>query len=175
MKRFTALAALAVLSLTACSWRRTPVPIVSDAGSTALLVGSWSGDYFSPETGRRGSISFELESEKDTAYCDVTMAPFVGNARVGANIHSDVPVVTSQKTINEPLKIRFIRLGNQKISGTMEPYTDPDCGCIVTTTFIGSFATPNKIEGTYTTAGAGTQLAKGQWSVKRQAVATTKE
>jgi hypothetical protein len=175
-KRFIALAALAVLSLTACSWRRTPVPIVADVGSTALLVGSWSGEYFSTETGRRGSISFDLESEKDTAYCDVTMAPFVGNARVGPVIHSDVPVAPSQKAINEPLKIRFIRLGNQQISGTLEPYTDPDCGCTVTTTFVGSFATGNRIEGTYTTVGHGLHLpTRGQWSVKRQAVASTRE
>ena len=176
MKTITALAALAALSLTACSWRRTPVPIVGDVGSTALLVGSWSGDYFSPETGRRGSISFELESEKDTAFCDVTMIPYVGNARVGANVHGDAPVIASQKSINEPLKIRFIRIGDQRISGTLEPYTDPECGCTVTTTFIGSFAAPNKIEGTFTTVSTGMQqTTKGQWSVKRQTVATTRQ
>jgi hypothetical protein len=150
------------------------VPIVADAGSTALLVGSWSGEYFSAETGRRGSISFDLESEKDTAYCDVTMIPFTGNAHVNI-LHPDVPNVQPQ-LLAQPLKIRFIRLGDNRISGTLEPYTDPDCGCTVTTTFVGSFAEPNKIKGTYTTVANGVhQTTRGQWSVTRQTVATARK
>jgi hypothetical protein len=176
MKRLITLVAVAtLLPLTACTWKRTPVPIVGEMGSSALLVGSWAGEYSSTETGRRGSISFDLESEKDTAYCDVTMAPFIGNARVGPVVNTEMPNIR-QQVMTEPLKIRFIRLGNYRISGTLEPYTDPDCGCTVTTTFIGSFAKPDRIEGTYTTVGSGMhQATKGQWSVKRQSIATSKE
>src|SRR5687767_10857146 len=64
-----------VVAATACSWKRTPVPVVSDSGSIAALVGNWAGEYSSDDTGRSGSIMFQLASEKDTAYGDVVMLP----------------------------------------------------------------------------------------------------
>ena len=83
MTNITKTVMLAVaLSTTACGWRRTPVPVISDSGSAALLVGAWAGGYNSTETGRSGSISFELASEKDTAWCDLTMIPAVQNLRI---------------------------------------------------------------------------------------------
>ena len=176
MKRVMTIAALSfVLPLTACSWKRTPIPIYSETGATALLVGAWSGEYSSSETGRRGSISFDLESEKDTAFCDVTMAPLTGNAQMGPVVHHDGPTA-APVSIAQPLQIKFIRLGGNRISGTLEPYTDPDCGCRVTTMFVGMVTGPNKIEGTYTTVGSGLyEPTKGRWSVERRAIATNKE
>ena len=176
MKRLMTIAAFAlVMPLTACSWKRTPVPIYSETGSTALLVGAWSGEYSSSETGRRGSISFDLESEKDTAFCDVTMVPFTGNAQMGPVIRNDAPTAPST-SIAQPLKIKFIRLGSNRISGTLEPYTDPDCGCRVTTMFVGTVTGPNKIEGTYTTVGSGLyEPTKGRWAVERQVIAINRE
>jgi hypothetical protein len=168
--RATATLALAAAAA-GCGWRRTPVQVISDTGSNALLVGSWAGDYDSRDTGRKGTISFELESEKDTAYCDVVMIPKVGNFRVAPEQRPDIPVVTPQ-TLGEPLKIQFIRLGDGRITGTLEPYTDPECGCKVTTTFEGTFRDANKIAGTYVTRGSGGyQTTGGTWNVKRQSVA----
>lgn len=164
-----------VLPVAACSWRRTPVPIYSETGSTALLVGAWSGEYSSSETGRRGSISFDLASETDTAFCDVTMVPFAGNAQMGPIVQNDVPTA-ARTAVPQPLKIKFIRLGGNRISGILEPYNDPDCGCTVRTMFTGTVTGPNKIEGTYTTAASGLyQPTKGRWTVERQSIATNKE
>jgi len=155
-----------------CTWRRTPVPLIAENGSTALLVGSWAGDYSSTETGRSGSISFELESEKDTAYCDVVMTPKVGNFRFSTEQRPDVPVVTPQ-ALGEPLRIRFIRLGDGRITGTLEPYTDPECGCKVTTVFEGTLKGPDRIAGNYLTSGSDGYQSKGKWTVVRQRVART--
>ena len=150
-----------------CSWRRTPVPIISESGSTALLVGSWTGEYSSAQTGRSGSISFDLDSEKDTAYCDVVMTPKVGNFRVATETPEKQAIV--QPAFPEPLKMRFIRVGDGRVSGTLEPYTDPDCQCTVTTTFEGTFYDPNKIEGSYITQGSATyKTTSGKWKVIRK-------
>jgi hypothetical protein len=158
-----------IIAAAGCSWRRTPVPILDESGSTALLVGSWSGEYSSRETGRRGSISFDLESEKDTAYCDIVMTPKVQNVRVAAGQAPEFPVVTVPAPAT-PLKIRFIRLGENRVSGTLDPYTDPDCGCTVNTTFEGTFQGPGVIEGTYVTRGAGHDAATGKWKVTRRKI-----
>jgi hypothetical protein len=156
------------LAVAACGWRRTPVPVMSETGSTALLVGSWAGDYNSPQTGRSGSISFDLASEKDTAYCDVLMIPRVQTFRVTSQERPDVPVARPE-AMSEPLKIRFIRLGEGRLTGTLEPYNDPECGCRVNTTFEGRFTSNNVIEGTYITKGEGLhQETSGRWKVTRQ-------
>lgn len=151
----------------ACAWRRTPVPIISDSGSTALLVGDWSGEYSSRETGRSGSISFELASEKDTAYCDIVMVPKVPTLQVVTRDRAEGPVAASSAPA-QPLKIRFIRLGEGRVSGTLDPYVDPECNCRVTTTFDGRITSADIIEGTYTTRGSGISESKGTWKVNRQ-------
>ena len=167
----TVIALAVVLSAVACQWKRTPVPVISDTGSTGLLVGSWSGEYASKETGRSGTISFELASEKDTAYCDVVMLPAVQNLKVAVDPSSQTPAVR-QAAPAEPLKIKFIRLGEGRITGTLEPYTDPDCACTVSTTFQGRFTGANTIEGTYLTTGrALDQPTTGQWKVTRRTLA----
>jgi hypothetical protein len=161
----------AVLSSTACGWRRTPVPVISDTGSVGLLVGSWTGEYTSGETGRSGSISFELASEKDTAYCDVTMIPAVQNLRISTEPAAQSPALR-QAPLPQPLKVRFIRLGEGRISGTLEPYVDPDCSCTVSTTFEGSFSSGNRIEGTYVTTGrVSSRSTNGKWKVTRKIIA----
>ena len=174
MMRATRLAALTLLlPLAGCGWRRTPVPIVSETGSVALLVGQWAGEYSSTQTGRTGSITFDLASEKDTAFCDVVMIPKPQSVQVVGDLTSG-PVVR-QPVLAEPLQIRFIRLGDNRISGTLEPYVDPDCGCRVTTTFSGKFNGDDTIEGTFTSRAAGPEYAQagGRWKVTRQKTQTS--
>lgn len=153
----------------ACSWRRTPVPVIAESGSIEALVGDWAGQYGSAETGRSGSITFQLASAKDTAYGDVVMVPRAGVPVAGKeNMPMAVPVTQNP---GQPLTIRFVRLNGGLVSGTLAPYSDPECGCRVITTFQGRFTDPNTIEGTYDTRGTGFghQPAEGQWKVTRQA------
>jgi hypothetical protein len=175
MRYIRAAAVLAALSfVSACAWKRTPVPVISDTGSTALLVGTWSGEYNSRETGRSGSITFDMASEKDTAYCDVVMVPKVAQTFNVATHDRAASSVVQPPSFSQPLRIRFIRLGERRVSGTLDPYTDPDCDCRVTTTFDGRITSANTIEGTYITTGAGARISGGTWKVNRQkATATT--
>lgn len=160
--------ALTVAAL-GCSWRRTPVPVISDSGSITALVGEWNGDYNSSETGRSGSITFQLASEKDTAFGDVVMVPRVHAVQSAMQERSGVNPTTT-RAAPEPLKIRFVRMEGGRVSGKLAPYDDPDCGCRVITTFEGTFTDSNTIAGTYETHGAGLlhQAATGQWKVARQ-------
>ena len=156
------------IAIVACSWKKTPVPIIPETGSVALLVGEWSGDYSSAQSGRSGTITFDLASEKDTAFCDVVMIPRLQPIQV-AGERSGNAVIRPQRTA-DPLKLRFIRLGENRVSGTLDPYLDPDCECRVTTTFIGVFTAPDTIEGTFTTRGVATDYSQsgGRWRVTRQ-------
>lgn len=172
--RYTRVAALIVpVLLSACSWRRTPVPIASETGSTALLVGEWAGEYSSSQTGRSGSITFDLASEKDTAFCDVVMVPKIRSMQVVGD-QSNRGIVRPQPPA-EPLRIRFIRLGDNRISGTLDPYVDPDCMCRVTTTFEGRLTGPDTIGGSFSTRAAGSDYVAtgGRWKVTRQKARTT--
>ena len=164
--RTAAIAAIAILAAS-CGWKRTAVPIIADTGSEALLVGQWSGEYGSRDTGRSGSITFDMASEKDTAYCDIVMVPKVNAFQTGGPERANGSVIVPE-ALAQPLKIRFIRLGEGRVSGTLDPYIDPECNCRVTTTFQGKITTPNTIEGTYTTRGAGIQTSSGTWKVNRQ-------
>jgi hypothetical protein len=168
MTRAARVASLAMLiPLASCAWKQTPVPIVSESGSVALLVGQWAGEYSSTQTGRTGSITFDLANEKDTAFCDITMTPKSTPVHIVGDLSSGF-VVRPQPA--EPLRVRFIRLGDNRLSGTLEPYTDPDCGCPVTTTFLGTFNGSNAIEGTFTSRSTGSEhaLSSGRWNVTRQ-------
>jgi len=159
-----------VATAAACGWRRTPVPVISETGSVEALVGDWSGEYSSEETGRSGSIMFQLASAKDTAYGDVIMVARAPHGpMVTGSEHGAVPMAPVQKS-SEPLTIRFVRMTGGAVSGTLAPYTDPECGCRVITTFSGRFADAYTIEGTYDTRGTsfGHTPSGGKWKVTRQ-------
>ena len=165
---------LCLIVTSACSWRRTPVPVLSDAASTAALVGDWAGEYSSSQTGRSGSITFQLASDKDTAYGDVIMIPRTQAVQIPTR---EQPQVSAARplTAAEPLAIRFVRMEGGSVSGTLSPYSDPECGCRVVTTFTGTFTGPNTIEGKYTTRGVdfGHVPAEGRWKVTRSTPRST--
>ena len=151
-----------------CAWRQTPVPLAADAQSLDRLTGSWAGEYISSQTGRSGSITFELAPQDNSAYGDIVMMARPQNI--------DVPpaerrtVVSIARPVMEPLKIRFVRAEGGPITGTLDPYKDPDCGCTLITTFEGTFTSDNRIEGTFHSRGNDIAHipAEGKWSVTRQ-------
>ena len=161
---------------TACSWRRTPVPVITDSGSTTALVGEWAGEYSSTQTGRSGSITFELANERDTAYGDVIMVPRNQAVQIPARDPAQISGPQRQMA-SEPLSIRFVRMEGGRVSGTLSPYADPECGCRVITTFTGRFTGPDSIEGKYTTRGTdfGHVPIEGRWKVTRNSRAITPE
>ena len=144
-----------------------PVAVGGDQAAMAALDGEWTGEYWSGSTGRRGSIRFMMESDAHAAWGDVWMSP-APHERVA----TDPAAAPPHAGAAEPLQIRFVKVGQGGVvSGTLEPYRDPQCACMVSTTFHGTI-TGDRIRGTYTTRGPRTHLETGgEWEARRVAPA----
>jgi hypothetical protein len=172
MKTSKLFAAMTTATLLAgCAPRPTPVPVISPRSDLSALVGDWSGEYSSPETGRSGSIAFSLKAGKDTAVGSVVMVPKPQNEPNIPAATMDRPIVRTTATQNpgELLTIRFVRMEGSQVIGTLDPYRDPDCGCQLTTTFRGEFTDAHTIEGTFNSVGSGIGHfpSSGRWKAAR--------
>jgi hypothetical protein len=161
------LAALAVTLLTgACSSAISKAPVQGTASDVSQLVGEWQGDYNGGATGRRGLIAFRLRAGADTAEGDVIMQ----SRGLNDPAIPDAAAVPweSLRTDRQPLSIRFVFVSAGQVSGVLDPYRDPDCGCTLTTTFRGTLR-GDVIEGTYHSEGESISHIPqdGQWRVKR--------
>lgn len=163
--RLAVAAVVAVVFGAACTPVVMKTPVSGPASSVSRLVGDWSGDYSSIESGRRGLISFHLKAGADTAVGDVIM-------QSSSDADPSVPNASSRtdalRTTHEALSIRFVFVSEHEVSGVLNPYRDPDCGCTLTTTFRGTLK-GDVIEGTFHSEGSGMSHipADGRWRVKR--------
>lgn len=160
-----------VLLAAALSWGAcTPVimktPVSGMQEHVAKLVGEWQGDYSSAESGRRGLIAFRLRAGADTAEGDVIMQSR-SEADPSAPDASAVPWDVVRAT-QQAISIRFVFVSDNEVSGVLNPYRDPDCGCTLVTTFRGTLR-GDVIEGTFHSEGSGIHHipADGRWRVKR--------
>jgi hypothetical protein len=166
MNRFGYLAFAIVAA--ACSAKRQPVRMVGPAGDIATLAGEWSGDYSSAESGRRGTISFTLRAQGDSAFGDVVMVP-AGWGRP-LTPWRDPSAQQGSQGANAPaavLTINFVRVQGAQVSGTLAPYADPSTGARLLTTFTGNMSGAT-IDGTYTTRLPSGETQQGRWTVQRR-------
>jgi hypothetical protein len=158
-RKYIAVAALMIGS--GCTWQGTPIPVMGDA---RMLQGNWEGTYFSRETGRTGSILFQLKAGADSAYGDIVMIPVqaedAGPARMPQTI-------TTSRKFPQVLRISFVQCGGRDVTGLLDPYQDPDTGEQISTTFVGHLK-GDELEGTFSSRypGGAHRLA-GTWVVKR--------
>lgn len=147
----------------ACSWIGSPVPV---SGEVAALAGEWMGDYWSDESGRRGAIVFQLEAGADTARGEVIMNP--------GSFHPAMPSDPGTRhTIPDrppaALRISFVRVGTGVVAGRLDPYRDPDCGCLLSTEFIGRLKADTLV-GTFTSYHQEmSNTVRGEWRAVRSA------
>jgi hypothetical protein len=158
------LSALALSALIGCASTPEGVPLVGSAGDVSALVGEWGGEYDGGTTGRSGSIVFVLRSTADTAHGDVMMIP----RAAGQAASMDAGRAPLELRSGQVLRISFVRIADGTVSGTLDPYTEPECKCTVHTTFTGRLR-GNTIEGTFVTRGAGLPREQtGRWKVTRR-------
>lgn len=138
--RHVTLIGFAVAVSTACSGNPPPVALLGGASDIANLVGEWTGEYRSIETGRSGIIYFRLEAGANSAVGDVLLVPADG-------VGHDHPEGVHPPA--EYLPITFVRVLDGMIRGTLDPYRDPECGCRLETTFEGRLRA-DTISGSYT-------------------------
>lgn len=147
-------------ALAGCVTPGAPIPV---RGDVSPLVGHWEGDYSSSETGRVGSIVFTLEAGKDTASGDILMIP--ASAETPGDV-TRAPDPTRRSP--QVLKVSFVRCEGNQVTGWLDPYTDPDTGERVYTTFEGVLQ-DDRLEGTFTSlAELSGRRTSGKWMVKRK-------
>ena len=154
--------------LSACGASRSPVPVVGASSDISAMVGEWVGDYSSAQSGRSGSISFSLRTAEDTAFGDVVMIP-TGLGRPlqpwqQPNAAGGVAAAAPHASV---LTIRFVRVQAGHVSGTLDPYADPQTGERLLTTFRGDLS-GKTISGTYTTRLPSGDTQTGRWSVQKK-------
>jgi hypothetical protein len=157
------MAMTATLALgTGCVWQGSPVPV---AGDTRALEGEWEGTYQSAQSGRTGTILFRLQAGRDSAYGDVVMFP----GRPFGVSAPNLPQIPEQyRQPGRVLRIAFVRCHDGTVSGTLEPYEDPETGERISTTFEGRLE-GNRFHGSFASRYAGSDLrVTGEWSVTRK-------
>ncbi|MFL5541102.1 MAG: hypothetical protein ACJ8J0_19085 [Longimicrobiaceae bacterium] len=167
MKALRWILGAALAGAAACASTQEPrVPVSISPADLSRLGGEWAGSYSSPVTGRSGSIVFHLTATADSAHGDVIMIPRATGQPLQRATYPGQAVV--QPAAPRELTIRFARFEGERVTGQMDPYTDPDCSCPVRTTFEGTVR-GNRIEGTFTTQGAPSGAAvTGSWRVDRK-------
>ena len=155
---------LALLMLNGCSVIRIPIPLIGARADIAALEGQWYGSYSSMDTGRSGSITFELTVDADTASGDVTMYPLGWEDWYGTeDTHGTLDEQAPQR-----LTIDFVQTWDGRVAGRLSPYRDPVSGCMLHTVFEGHIR-GDTIEGTFEAHGVELALVQtGSWSVTRK-------
>jgi hypothetical protein len=127
------------------------------------LAGTWSGEYHG-DVGGSGSIVFQLEAGRDTAYGDVLMMPREGHESVQTHRPD---VVRLAYPAPQLLNIAFVRIAEGYVVGTIATYVDPETGDAWTARFEGNLR-DRTIEGRYVaTAVDQRESREGWWKVVR--------
>lgn len=140
------LSALALLA-SACA-ASSSVPVKGPDDQVIQLAGDWEGSFEGADSGRRGEIRFQLTAGRHTGSGQVLL--FV------------------EETAQPPLGIDFVEIADGQITGTIEPYLEPQCECRVVTEFLGDLS-GDYIDGTYVTRGVDKPVEqRGRWSMARK-------
>jgi len=160
--RLIALGAVASI-LSSCASASRQVPVFGEPDKVAVLAGEWRGEYTSPMTGRKGTIYFALQEGSDAAEGDVVM---IRDRSTVVNWEDQV-TIASARHLAEVLNIRFVRMETGLVTGRLEPYVDPDCGSVHTTTFYGEVKDGRVISGSFVSVSAAHRLHTGGWTATR--------
>ena len=110
-----------------------------------------------------GSIVFNLRAGTDTASGDILMIP--ANADPGTQMPREVD---ASRRPPQLLQLSFVRCEGSAVTGWIEPYTDPDTGEKILTTFDG-LLDGDRIEGTFVSYGElSNRRTTGTWKVLRK-------
>jgi hypothetical protein len=140
-----------------------PLPVEGRRAEVDALVGRWSGAYWIPGQGRRGTLRFELRPGADTAFGEVEMS-FARSLRLyGEEAVRDLP-----RRPCTVIDIAVVRVDGGSVRGTLAPYWDPDCDCRTLTVFGGEIS-GDWITGTFTSRreGQDSVALRGEWSAER--------
>jgi len=156
----------AILVIWGCRSAQNPVNLYGEKVDLELLEGEWTGDYFSKDTGRSGTIEFTLNADGHKASGDVLMIP-------RGSREPYHPVGYREKIKMDPqfpkfLTINFVETENGNVKGELTPYWDPEMQRRTYTVFEGVFQ-GDTIEGTFESRFEQSPIYfNGQWKVLRK-------
>ena len=131
-----------VALVAACGGSQKEVAVKGEDSELIKIAGDWEGEYQGRDSGRKGPVKFSLQLGRHIAEGEV----FMGG--------------------ETPLKIKFIEIEGGQLKGTIAPYTDPNCACEVSTSFLGTLSN-DSVSGTFETSVQGS-VQVGTWSVRRK-------
>lgn len=152
----------AAIALSGCT-AATTVSVQGAPADLSALTGEWRGTYTSPDLDRQGTIWFRLVEGEDHAHGDVRMTP-----RRRSEPYQ--PYDELHQRPHEPtqfLSIRVVQVSSNDVQGILEPYWDPDCECVATTTFRGQ-RDRNRLQGTFETRLMTGTTVTGRWRADRR-------
>jgi hypothetical protein len=135
----------------------------------ARFSGRWEGIYSSDESGRAGTVVFSVSKDGSQSRGEIIMIPRGWGKPLGAN---DERPAGERPDLLHALRFRLMRLEGDRVTGILEPYRDPDCGCDLETSFEGKL-THDVIAGTYRSRAlegketTGEEVMAGVWKVKK--------
>ena len=164
-RKHTAAVILGLTALAACTYRPSLFPMYGRIDDRSRLAGDWFGEFTSEHPDRSGSIAFQLEPGRDSASGEVSVQTSSVGQRVRYQEQGSYPRASTARV----LRIRYVRASESTVEGVLEPYHDPDCDCMVTTTFLG-IVRGDSIIGEYVSRGRWT-TRQGAWRMGRRMAA----
>jgi hypothetical protein len=161
----TAAAILGLTVLAACTYHPSLFPVIGRIDDKSRLTGEWIGEFSSAHPDRSRSIAFQLEPGRDSASGEVSLEP----SYVGQGIRQQAQGLYPRVSTTTVVRIRYVHAEESTVEGVLEPYHDPDCDCVVTTTFLG-VVRGDSITGEYVSRGEWT-TRQGAWRMSRRLAA----
>jgi hypothetical protein len=152
----------------ACSGNIPPVPVIGTPQDLTTLAGEWTGRYeVSDGTPRHGEIYLNLNAGTDTARGSVLLTVRQFRTEMAQRDGQPAPMVP-YRPYNEAISIKFVRVKDGRVTGILDPYRDPYCGCTLTTTFTGRMK-GDTISGNFRVRHSDSMAREaGRWRVIRQ-------
>jgi hypothetical protein len=165
--RWSKLVSFMLVVQAACAPTPSQIPVIAAAVDLRQLAGHWEGEYSASASGRTGSIVFHLVVDDNTAVGDVLMVPQGHRQPIQPSRNPDVGG-RLERGSPQPLTITFVQVQGRRVSGILDPYRDPDCGCILHTTFEGTL-NGDVITGSFVSRGSSMHPHQsGSWEVRRK-------
>lgn len=166
MRSITLTLVLAAALAAGCAFNPPPVDLAGTSSDIQALDGEWTGSYTGGPHGRSGTLYFRLDATTDSAFGEVVMEyddPGVAPVQDDPTAHRhDIPM---QRGV--PLTIAFVVAEGGLVSGELDPYADPLCGCRLQTRFVGELR-DGVIEGSFEVRHLDTaHVDRGTWRAVR--------
>jgi hypothetical protein len=141
------------VTLTLCSLLfacASTIPVKGTRSEVMSIAGEWNGSFQEAGSERHGDVNFALDAGRHS-----------GEGKV-------VAYADASKKQSQVLKIKFVKIAGEAITGTIAPYADPRCNCTVKTSFDG-VVNGDSIIGSYVMSSDDADVERrGEWSAERQ-------